>query len=572
MEAACPSWKVPAVCAVLVALVFIVFGQTWNHQFISYDDGPYVSNNATAKGGLTWAGLRHAVTGKELGLWNPLVTVSNMAACQVFGLNAGGHHLVNVLLHAASVALLFVVLLKMTGAMWRSALVAALFAIHPLRVESVAWVAERKDVLSGLFFMLTLWAYARYAGRPAALGRYAVVVVFFALGLLAKPMLVTLPFVLLLLDYWPLGRLFVPGGRGWRRVNWRAVWEKVPMALLSVGLCAGVFLGAGEGIDRNFERIPILTRLEEAPVACLAYLGKIFWPANLAIVYPRSDQAALLWPTAVVLLGALSAGIFLLRKKHPYLWMGWLWNLGMLVPASGIVQISRHWMADHYTYLPQIGIYIGLAWALGSWAATSRSRRAMAAGLAAAYVCTLALAAFRYTSAWRDNVSLWSHVVACTSNNYVAHSDLGLALIKAGKTEAGFREFQEALRINPNAAITHFNIGITLFRAGHHPEAIAHFRAALAAWPEYLDARYSLGTALLQSGRIDEATTEFREVLRVSPNFAKAHSNLGIVLAQTGHRDEALDHFREAVRLDPTNEEARFNFEAAVVGQPGGGK
>lgn len=572
MESVRPDWKMPAVCAVLVALVFLVFGQTWHHGFISYDDGAYVSDNATARGGLTWAGLRHAVAGKDLGLWNPLVAVSHMAACQVFGLNAGGHHLVNVLLHAASVVLLFVVLLQMTGAMWRSALVAALFAIHPLRVESVAWIAERKDVLSGLFFMLTLWAYAGYVRRPAAPGRYAVVVGLFALGLLAKPMLVTLPFVLLLLDYWPLGRLFVPGERGWRRVNWHAVWEKLPMALLSAALCAWILWGAREGIDRNFERVPLSTRLAEAPVSCLAYLGKMFWPANLAIVYPRSDQAALLWPTAVVLLGALSAGFFLLRKDHPYLWMGWLWNLGMLVPASGVVQISRHWMADHYTYLPQIGIYIALAWTLGSWAATSRSRRAAAAGLAAACICALALSAFRYTSAWRDNISLWSHVVACTSNNYIAHSDLGLALVKEGQTEAGFRQFQEALRINPTAAITHYNIGITLFQAGHTQEAIAHFRAALAAWPEYVDARYSLGTVLLQSGHTDEATTAFREVLRVSPNFAGAHTNLGITLAQGGRDDEALLHFREAVRLDATNEEARFNLEAAVAGQTGGGK
>lgn len=561
-----------AFCAGLAALVLLVFGQTANHDFLSYDDSSYVYENPLVKAGLTWAGVRHAVTGKELGLWNPLVTLSHMAAFEVFGLSPGGHHLVNVLLHTASVLLLFSVLRSMTGALWRSALVAALFAIHPLRVESVAWVAERKDVLSGLFFMLTLWAYARYVRRPSSVGGYALVTGFFAAGLLAKPMLVTLPFVLLLLDYWPVRRLFVPGARGWRSVNWRAVLEKLPLLLLSLALSAGLLLGSGEGVDRNFERVPFLTRLAEAPVACLAYIGQMFWPANLAIIYPRSDLAAQLWPTAIVLLAALSAGLFLLRKSHPYLWMGWLWYLGMLVPVSGIVQISRHWMADHYTYLPQIGLSIGLAWTLGSWAAACRSRRIVAAGLAAGCVCALALAAFHYTSAWRDNISVWSHAIAATPNNYVAHSNLGVALIGKGKPAEGFLQFQEALQIDPNAAIAHFNMGNMFFQAGHHPEAIAHFRAALASWPEYLDARYSLGTALLQSGRMDEAVAELREVLRIRPEFAGAHGNLGIALAQAGRGDEALAHFREAVRIEPANEEFRFNLDKAAAVRPGGGK
>jgi tetratricopeptide (TPR) repeat protein len=298
----------------------------------------------------------------------------------------------------------------------------------------------------------------------------------------------------------------------------------------------------------------------------------MFYPANLAIIYPRSGQAGLLWPTATALLVALSAGIFLLRKRHPYLWMGWLWNLGMLVPVSGIVQISRHWMADHYTYLPQIGLYIGLAWTAGSWAAEDARRRAVASGLAAGWVCALALAAFHYTAAWRDNISVWTHAIATTPKNYVAHSNLGVAWMAKGNHEEGFRQFQEALQIDPNAAIAHFNMGNLFFQAGRHPEAVAHFRAALAAWPEYLDARYSLGTALLQSGRTDEAVAELREVLRVSPESPGAHGNLAIALAQSGRGDEALVHFREAVRIDPANEEARFNLEKASAGTPGGGK
>ena len=589
--------------AALAALVFVVFWQTRYHGFLGYDDRAYVADNAGVTGGVTLQAIRRAFTQKELGLWTPMVTVSHMVGWQFFGADAGRHHLANVAIHLASVLILFGVLRGMTGALWRSALVAALFAIHPLRVESVAWLAERKDVLSGLFFMLTLWAYIRYVRRPDSFGWYAAVVVVFAFGLLSKPMLVTLPCVLLLLDYWPLARLFVPGSHGpvWRNIRWRAVWEKIPLLLLSAALCAGILWAGDDGTDRELLQkslekylVPLPIRLQEAPVAFLAYLGKMVYPTNLVFIYPRSEETVHWWPVAAALLASLSLIIFLLRKKHPYLWMGWLWNMAMIVPVSGIVQISRHWMADHYTYLPQIGLYIGLTWLVADWTGEVPRRRILAGVLAGAWVAALAIASFHLTSAWRDDLSLWTQAATHTPRDFIyranlpeksiqsmqreeaiLHSrdkmrgeppaakernELGALLLEQGREEEAMREFQKALAIDPACSGAHNNIGIVLSGQGKTGDAIIHFLEAAKIDPADPEVRYNIGKTLFHSGQTEEAVAWYREAIKLSPQDAEMRKSLSVALRACGQAEEAIAETRRALEFQPDHIPAKMSL------------
>jgi len=562
--------EVAGICALLGILVVLVFGQTVNHGFANYDDTLYVSSNPMVSKGITVEGIDWAFSHKELGLWNPLVTISHMLDCQLYGGWAGGHHLSNVLLHLASVLLLFLILRQMTGALWCSAFVAALFAIHPLRVESVAWIAERKDVLSGFFFMLTLGAYLHYVRRPDCRGRYWTVILLFALGLMCKPMLVTLPFVLLLLDYWPLNRLFlsVPSGSDPAKkiaVNWRAVAEKIPFMALSFGLCVATMLGPKETV--SIEHVPFWTRIGEAPVWLVVYLGQMIWPSGLAVIYTHPEASLPWWPAAVALLGFLSIGIFLLRRKHPYLWMGWLWNLGMLVPVIGIVQISHHARADHYNYLPQIGLCIAVTWTLACWAGERRHRCVVLGGMGAMALFALLVVASKQTSYWRDNETLWRHTLGCTHDNALAHNNLGLALLDQERTEEAIVQYREALRINPEYALAHNNLGAALVKQERTKEAIVQYHEALRINPDYASAHNNLGAALVQQGRTKEAFVQYHEALRINPDYADAHYNLGAALIRQGRTKEALAQYREALRINPAFAEARNNLGAALFQQ-----
>ena len=350
-----------AVCGFLILAVFAVFYQTARHDFV-YDDEDYILHNRHVTGGLTSEGIAWAITAYHASNWHPLTWLSHMLDCQLYDLKPRGHHLTNVLLHAATAMLLFLALRRMTGVLWPSAWVAAVFAIHPLRVESVAWVAERKDVLSGLFFMLTLWFYARYAEHPKSWGRYLLVVASFATGLTAKPMLVTLPFVLLLLDYWPLGRF--------GRVSGGVVAEKIPLFALAVASCL-VTIAAQQNAINSFEHLPLSRRLANAAVAYVAYIGKMFYPADLAVLYPLPEGPPPVWEVVVAatVLLSITMAVFAVRRKYPYLLFGWLWFLGTLVPVIGLMQVGIQAMADRYTYLTQIGLYIALAWGVCTWPA-----------------------------------------------------------------------------------------------------------------------------------------------------------------------------------------------------------
>jgi tetratricopeptide (TPR) repeat protein len=476
--------------------------------------------------------------------------------------------LTNVLLHTASVILLFLVLRRMTGALWRSALVAAVFAIHPLRVESVAWVAERKDVLSGLFFMLTLWAYVRYVRRPFSLACYLRVVFLFMLGLLSKPTVVTLPFVLLLLDYWPLNRFTPPTlatavtGNGDSLKNhfvpWRLILEKIPLLALTGAACVATMVVQKDIIAP----VPLALRIGNAVVSYVVYLRQMVCPVGLAVLYPypRNDLPGWEITLAFILLTAVSAGVFLWRQKHPYLLTGWLWYLGMLVPAIGLVQSGWRAHADRYTYLSQIGLYFALTWAAAELCVGWRHRRVVLGGLATVILAALIFCARAQTSYWRNSELLWTHTLACTSDNDIAHNNLGYALLQKGGVDEAIVHFQKALQINPDYAEAHNNLGNALLQKGQVDEAIAQYQKTLQIKPERAEVHNNLGYALLQKGSVDEAIVHFQKALHINPDFAKAHYNLGNALLQKGQVDEAITHYQKALQINPDSVDVLNNL------------
>ena len=480
-------WLVAGVCIFLAAITFAVFGQTLRYEFVNFDDGLYVYENPVVQKGLTREGIVLAFTHVYASNWHPLTMMSHMLDCRLYGLNAGGHHLTNVLLHTASVILLFLVLRRMTGFLWRSAFVAAMFAIHPLRVESVAWVAERKDVLSGLFFMLTLWAYVRYVRHPFSLDRYMSVVFLFTLGLLSKPMMVTLPFVLLLLDYWPLNRFAPPTpapavtGNGDSLKNhsvpWRLIIEKIPLLALTGATCVATMV-----FQKDFiVPLPLTLRIGNAVVFYVVYLRQMLCPSGLAVLYPFTigDVGISEVALSLVLLAGISTGVFVLRRRRPYLLTGWLWYLGMLVPVIGVVHVGLVARADRFTYLPQIGLYLLLTWAAADLCAGWRHRRLVLGGLATVILVGLIFCARAQTSYWRNSESLWTHTLAHTSGNYIAHNSLGIMLGKQGRLDEAIEHFQKALEIFPGYPECHNNLGVALLQKGQVDEAIEHFQKVL---------------------------------------------------------------------------------------------
>ncbi len=601
-------WLVPGVCVFLAAIVWVVFGQTLHHEFVNYDDNIHVYDNPAVKSGLTLKSISWAFQFSQKDYWHPLDFLSHMLDCQLYGLAPAGHHLTNVLLHATVAILLFLVLRQMTGlrpdkgvgaavppagALWRSAFVAAVFAIHPLRVESVAWVSERKDVLSGLFFMLTLWAYTRYAqGRSSVESRessagssslafdprlwtlnYCLVLLFFAFGLMSKPTLMTLPFVLLLLDYWPLKR-FVPlaaagdasgtqsaGWRSYRPVVIRLMAEKLPLFMLSAAACVQAAIGNSPAFEIN-KSLPILLRISNAMVSYVAYIWQMVWPVRLAVVYPFPVEGLPLGEVigAVILLVLISAVLFNLRQRHPCYLVGWLWYLGMLVPVIGFIQAGDIARADRYTYLPQIGLYLLLTWAAADLCAGWRHRRVVLGGLATVILAALIFCARAQTSYWRNSELLWTHTLACTSGNFVGHNNLGYALFQQGKVDEAMIHYQKALEIKPDYAEAHSNLGNVLFQKGSVDEAIAHCQKALEIKPDFAEAHNNLANALFQKGRVDEAIAHYQTVLQIKPDYAETYNNLGNVLLQKGRVDEAVAQYQQALQIDPNCAEAHINL------------
>jgi protein O-mannosyl-transferase len=552
-------YAVPIVCVLLLLAVALVFNRTAQHQFINYDDQDYVYKNPHIVSGLTAENAAWAFTHSYSANWHPLTWLSHMADCQFYELRPCGHHLGNVALHAATAVLLFLVLLRMTGGFWPSAFAAALFAVHPLRVESVAWVAERKDILSGLFFMLTLWAYASYVERPASWGRYVAVIVFFALGLMAKPMLVTVPFVLLLLDYWPLGRITAPTARCLGRL----VIEKTPLFLLALASCAVTLAAqAASGAVRTLEVIPLSWRMANAVVTYVAYISKFICPTQLAVLYPHPGSSLPLWQVAASSLAILGISwiVLIQRRKRPYLLVGWLWYLGMLVPVIGIVQVGGQAMADRYTYLTQIGLCIVLAWGLADLAVSRPSGRRLVAVASTAVVLILMGCAWRQTGYWRDSEALWKHTIECASESALAHNNLGLALADRGDTDGAFEEYCIALEISPDFTPARNNLGAALGERNQMDDAIAQFLEALKTDPNSALTHNNLGITFAKCGQLDKAIAHFRKALEAEPDSAETHDNLGMALAKCWELDEAASQLQEALRIDHGRTSARDNL------------
>ncbi len=562
-------WMVCGVCIFLAAITFAVFGQTLGHDFVNYDDNLYVYGNTQVARGLTLKGIAQTFTHGSYDNWNPLTTISHMLDCQFYGLNAGGHHLTNVLLHATTAILLFLVLRQMTATLWRSAFVAALFAIHPLRVESVAWVTERKDVLSGVFFMLTIGAYVRYVGRSKIY--YGLTLVFFALGLMSKPMLVTLPFVLLLLDYWPLNRVATATDRlNHFPIPQRLILEKLPLFALAATACVTTIFAQAEAIQ-PFEQIYFPLRIGNALISYVTYLGQMFWPSSLAVFYPFTTGNVGVSRIALsfVVLAGISTGVFLLRHR-PYILTGWLWYLIMLVPVIGIVQVGMQARADRYTYLPQIGLYVLLTWAVADLCAGWRHRRWVLGGCATVILVAFIFCARNQASYWRNSETLWTHTLACTSDNAVGQYNLGNELFKNGNVDEAIAHFQKALQIIPDNTEVCYSLGGALLKKGNAGEAIAYFQKALAMSHNNADSHYigialakahnDYANTLVQMGREDEAMVEFRQALELFPDFADARQGLALILLNKGQVDDAIVQLRKIWEQYPDKAMAAFDL------------
>jgi protein O-mannosyl-transferase len=604
-----------AICLVLALGTLVLYWPVTRHEFVNYDDTDYVTQNAYVQAGLSAKSVAW-VWGSEVARnWHPVTMLSHMLDCQLFGLRPGWHHFTNLLFHAANAVLLFLVLRRLTGAVWRSAVVAALFAFHPLHVESVAWIAERKDVLSMFFFLLTIWAYSRYAGEAAVSSQWSVVsskgakppgprtkgrglgttdhglrttdharfrfhvsgfyllaLLLFTLGLMSKPMLVTLPFVLLLLDYWPLKRMKNAEGRMMNAEPSASspfiihhssfiILEKVPFFLLSTASCLVTFLVQQKGgAVLDVSNFPLAARVANALMSYVRYLGKMIWPEHLAALYLRKAP----WPawelvlTGVFLL-AITIAVVRFARRRPYLPVGWFWYLGTLVPVIGLVQVGMQSLADRYTYIPLIGIFIILAWGgfelVTCWHLPA-AVPATAAGLAIVGCMALTRAQLPH---WQNSERLFRRMLAVNDANYMAHYNLGNLYSRQDKLTEAMQQYEAALRAEPNYAEAQNNLGTVLLCLRRFDEAVEHHLAAVRIRPEFLYV-LNLANAYADAGKTTEAIAQYQQALKLNANSSAAHHNLGVVLQEHGRTQEAAAEFRIALQLQPDYESAEYNL------------
>jgi tetratricopeptide (TPR) repeat protein len=552
-----------AVCGLLLLAVFVIFAQTVRHDFVNIDDDDYVSGNRYVRGGLSAANASWAFTTRRASHWHPLTWLSLMLDAQLFGADRPGRfHLTNVLLHAACAIVLFLGLKQMTRQLWPSALVAGLFAVHPARVESVAWITERKDVLSGLFGMAALWAYGWYVRRPSV-GRYLLVAVLLALGLMAKPTLVTWPLLFLLLDYWPLQR----------PITVRLITEKVPLLMLVAASAVVTYYGqSSTNSVMSLATVPLTDRIARAAILYFVYLGKTFWPVNLAI-YPADalDHVPWGWPAAVLLVLITIAAIWAARRGWRWLAVGWLWYLIALTPTIGLVQVGLQLMADRFLYLPQIGLCIAVVWSAAQCFAasgnTSRATlRACSIVAVSLVLAVLGVTAWRQTTYWKDSETLWTRALDCTPRNPLALAGLGSALLAQGDADAAIGRCEAALQIDPQLLEAHYNLGLALASGGRHDDAIAQFRAALSSKPDFAKAHFNLASELSAKGGDDAAIAEYQEALNLVPDYAEAHNNLATLLARRREIDAAVEHFEQALKLEPELAKIHYNYGNALAG------
>ncbi|MGW8222880.1 MAG: tetratricopeptide repeat protein [Syntrophobacteria bacterium] len=602
------------VCLLLFIATLAVYWQVGNYEFVNFDDDKYIIENFHVQKGLTRDSVIWAFTATHVSNWHPLTWLSHMLDFQLYGLNPSGHHLTNVFFHLVNTLLLFLVLKLMTGALWRSGLVAALFAVHPLHVESVVWVAERKDVLSTLFWMLTLWAYLGYTKRPGV-KRYLVILLAFALGLMAKPMLVTLPFVLLLLDYWPLKRIELgqsaiglpaasqpstiankPGAQAFR-----LLLEKTPMFVLAAVSSVVTFIvQKSGGAVGALETYPFKIRMANALLSYVIYLKKMIWPQNLAVFYPHPGQSLPMWQAAGagLLLVVVSIAVIRAGRRYPYLPVGWLWYVGTLVPVIGLVQVGDQAMADRYTYVSLIGLFIVVAWGVPDVARSWRYGKSALALATGSLLVALMVSTSLQLKHWKNSLTLFDHALSVTDRNYLAHTNFGNALAELGRVDEALFHFTEAVKIRPSFSKAYNNLGNALARQGRDEEAIFHltralelepdfprahnnlgnlferqrkieeavfhYSMALELKPDFAEAYFNLGNLQARQGKMDQAISHFSSALQIKPDFAEAHNSLGVVLAYTGRLEEAIAHFTEALQIEPGFVRARTNLSTAL--------
>ncbi len=555
-----------AIVGALVAATLAAYAQAVHFDFVVFDDPSYVIDDPHINRGLTWAGVKWVFSNVYFANWHPLTGLSHMLDCTLFGLEPGGHHLTSVLLHVANTLVLFFVLCAATGAPWRSGVVAALFALHPIHVESVAWVSGRKDVLSTLFGFAALGAYGSYARRGGA-GRYGLTAMLLALGLMSKPMLVTLPFVFLLWDYWPLGRLRLGGAIA----PGRLVLEKLPFLALAIASSAATLVAQDRGeAVASLEEVPFPLRAANAVVSYVRYLDKMVWPRDLAPLYPHPNL-----PGGVPLTAGQIAGAALLLvlitvamwvSRRPYARVGWLWYLGTLAPVIGLVQVGGQAMADRYTYVPLVGPFIVVAWGLGDLVAARAARpwRWVATACTVTVLLALALATRAQARYWRDSLALTRHAVRVAPRSSHMRINLGVALQQAGRPERAIRHYREAERINPRSPKLHNNLGNALELQGRRDNAIAHYRTAVGLDPGFAKAHANLGSALLAAGATAEALEHLETALRLEPGHYLAHERVGYALAGQGRFDEAIEKYRQALALNSDFAEAHNNLGIAL--------
>ncbi|MDM8542405.1 tetratricopeptide repeat protein [Desulfococcaceae bacterium HSG9] len=559
---------------VLISLFLIIttlgtYYQVRNYAYVNFDDDDYVLNNIHIKNGPIYERIVWCFTAAYATNWHPLTWLSHLCDIELYGLNSGRHHLTNVLFHVINTLLLFVFLHKTTGTLWRSGFVAALFALHPLHVESVAWVSERKDVLSAFFFFLTLIGYQRYSRFPG-IGTYLLVLLLLMLGLMSKPMLVTTPFVLLLLDYWPLRRISLSMATIYdTRVRYKAiriVVEKLPLFIPVTASIVITYLAQKSGGAVASDEIYSLTvRIANGLVSYINYIQKMFWPAKLAIFYPHPGMPP--WWQILgcgTLLVVISFLTIICRKCYPFIVVGWFWYLGMLVPVIGFIQVGSQAMADRYTYLPLIGLFISIAWGVPELLKNWRHKQKWLLALTITCLSVLVFITFNQIRYWKNSVSLFQHALEVTDNNFLAHHNLGVALAERGYYTEALKHYGETIRLSPSYVTAHHNMGIVLAKQGRTDEAIRKYFDVLDFEPNHKEVYFSLGNVMIAKGKFDMAETYFNKAIQLNPDNAETYNNLGVVLFRLGKTQEAIAAFQKTININHEHVGARDNLTKII--------
>ncbi len=558
----------------LVVLTLSVYWPVGGYDFINFDDPKYVTECPDVLAGLSLSGITWAFTSIHANFWHPLTTLSYMTEVELFGPAAPGmHHLVNLILHIMNTLLLFLVLRQMTGASWRSAFVAAVFALHPLHVQSVAWISQRKDLLSTIFWILTMGSYAWYARRPG-ISRYLTTLGLFVLGMMAKPMLVTLPCVLLLLDYWPLKRLLPdppPEGPIFTRKNsrqlLRLVWEKIPFFIITIGFSVLAYIAQSRhGVLGSLTDYPVAQRISNALVSYAAYIIKMVYPVNLILPYQHPGSLPL-WQAlgAGGLLVAISVSVIMLSRRYRYLMVGWLWYLGTLVPVIGLIQVGSHGMADRYTYVPLIGLFILIAWAAADLTAGRRYRRLLVSAVGGISLLACAILAYHQIGYWKNTVTLFTHTINIDPDSYKAQNNLGTVYLELDQPEKAAEHFLKAAKARPDNAITYYNVGLALLRQGKTEAAFEYYRRALAITEDFFMAHSDMGNELLRQQKWAEAISHLTKAVRIAPDNIIARNNLANALAGAGDYEKAIQHYVAALNMNPEFSEAYYNLGNAFL-------